>query len=257
VLAIDRQTDVVSQLGPRVHPVTVDVTHTNTLWSILRSVVADGTTMSETRQCRGLPLRLVVSNVGWLCCDRRGEAGPLGGNPIEDWNRAWNINVASHVTVYQATRSALRRSADDHPGSASFVLTASAAGLLTMVGAHVYAVTKAAAVSLAQQIAIADGDWLRVTVSCPQAVATAMAKDASPLAAAASAFDGTVEAADVVAAAYASLEARTFYSLPHEKVRRYLQQKHTDIDMWIVAMRKAHLRLDKAVSSSAGGQAKL
>jgi NAD(P)-dependent dehydrogenase (short-subunit alcohol dehydrogenase family) len=233
-------------MGPRVVAVKVDVTRSQELRSILASVVGDGPAMDETRRVRGMPLRLVVSNVGWLCCDRPGD-GPLGGNSTEEWHRAWDINVASHVTVYQATRDALKRSADAEAGSAGFVLTASAAGLLTMVGAHVYAVTKAAAVSLAQQIAIVDGDWLRVTVSCPQAVATAMAKDASPLAAAASAFDGTVEAADVVAAAYASLGDRTFFSFPHQKVRRYLGQKHADIDAWIVAMRRAQRGLSKAV----------
>ena len=66
------------------------------------------------------------------------------------WQTTWDVNVMSHVWTAQALVPAwLER------GSGRLLVTASAAGLLTMIGSAPYAVTKHAAVAFAE--------WLRAT----------------------------------------------------------------------------------------------
>ena len=60
-------------------------------------------------------------------------------------------------------------------GEGYLINTASAAGLLTQVSSLVYSVTKHAAVSLAEWLAIEYGDaGMRVSCICPQGVRTPM-----------------------------------------------------------------------------------
>ena len=84
------------------------------------------------------------------------------------WQTTWDVNVMSHVWTAQAlVPTWLER------GSGRLLVTASAAGLLTMIGSAPYAVTKHAAVAFAE--------WLRATYAhrgvvvqalCPQGVRT-------------------------------------------------------------------------------------
>ena len=69
-------------------------------------------------------------------------AGGLLSTSNEDWNNIWNINVMSHI---HAAKHALPMMLEQ--GSGYFMNTASAAGLLTQLGAAGYSVTKSAAVS--------------------------------------------------------------------------------------------------------------
>ena len=86
-----------------------------------------------------------------------GNAGisRLGGveRPDEEWNRVWDVNVMAHVI---ACRHLVPRWLDR--GSGHLLVTASAAGLLTGLGTASYAVTKHAAVALAEWVAITHGD---------------------------------------------------------------------------------------------------
>ena len=93
-----------------------------------------------------------------------------GGVEVPDaaWSRIWAVNVQSHVYVARAVLPGMLAR-----GEGYLVITASAAGLLTQLGSAPYAVTKHAAVALAEWLAISYGDQgIGVSCLCPQAVTT-------------------------------------------------------------------------------------
>ena len=96
--------------------------------------------------------------------------------PDDAWSRIWAINVQSHVYVARALLPRMLAR-----GEGYLVITASAAGLLTQLGSAPYAVTKHAAVALAEWLSITYGDQgLRVSCLCPQAVTHQPARDEPP-----------------------------------------------------------------------------
>ena len=97
--------------------------------------------------------------------------GTGGGVDVSDegWQNIWEINVMSHI---YAARAVLPKMIER--GEGYIASTSSAAGLLSQIGSAPYAVTKHAAVALAEWIAITHGnEGIRVSVLCPQAVRTA------------------------------------------------------------------------------------
>ena len=106
-----------------------------------------------------------------MYCSNAGTGAGSGPDTPEDvWQRAWEVNTLAHVRAARALLPGwLER------GRGTFVVTASAAGLLTMLGSAPYSVTKHAAVAFAEWLAITYGDaGLKVSVLAPQAVRTAM-----------------------------------------------------------------------------------
>ena len=101
-----------------------------------------------------------------LFCSNAGIA-PTGGVEVADaeWTRVWEVNVMAHVWASRAVLPGMLAR-----GSGYLLATASAAGLLSMIGAAPYAVTKHAAVSLAEWLAITYGDQ-GIKVSCPWEIA--------------------------------------------------------------------------------------
>jgi len=140
-------------------------------------------------------------------------------------------------------------------GEGRFVVTASAAGLLTQVGSLPYSVTKAAAVSVAEWLAITHHeDGMRVHLVCPQAVNTPFIGEAFQEGMAAikhaggvAGLDGVKEPADVAASLVAAMEAGKFLVLPHPSVERYMQNKARDYDKWLSGMRKLHATFGRAM----------
>ncbi|WP_319772124.1 SDR family NAD(P)-dependent oxidoreductase [Breoghania sp.] len=164
-----------------------------------------------------------------------GNAGIIlrGGfeTPDADWERIWKINVMAHV--WAARHLVPRMTAR---GGGHFLITASAAGLLSQVGSAPYAVTKHAAVAVAEWLGLTHGDaGIGVTLLCPQAVRTDMTAGRENGVAS---VNGMMEPADVAEAGIRAVEAGEFLVLPHPEVRTYMRRRADDTDRWIAGMRK-------------------
>ena len=182
----------------------------------------------ETVEAEHGPIDLFCSNAG---------IGVGGGAETSNdaWQRIWDINVMAHVW---AARHLVPRMIAR--GGGYLFSTASAAGLLSQIGSAPYAVTKHAAVALAEWLAITHGDQgIKVSVLCPQAVRTAMTAG-NPDGVAS--VDGMLEPEDVAEACLRTIEAETFLVLPHPQVLEYMRRKTNDYDRWIGGMRKLQRR---------------
>ncbi|GMR01817.1 MAG: SDR family oxidoreductase [Acidimicrobiia bacterium] len=154
--------------------------------------------------------------------------------PNVAWQRTWEVNVMAHV---YATRHALPGMLDR--GAGYILTTASAAGLLTNIGAAPYSVTKHAAVALAEWLAVTYGQrGITVSCLCPMFVDTPMLD----------AFGGhtaemqswvhelAISAEDVADAVAEGIVEERFLILPHPIVGQYFRRKATDYDRWIAGM---------------------
>jgi len=179
-----------------------------------------------------------------LFCSNAGIA--VGGGvevPDEDWERIWAVNVMAHV---YAARALVPRMAAR--GGGYLLQTASAAGLLTNLGAAPYSVTKHAAVGLAEWMAITYAEkGVKVSCLCPQGVRTPMllgGVDAGdPAGSAVLAAGGMIEPEDVAEAAVRGLADERFLILPHPEVAGYMQHLAADPDRWLRGMQKMWARL--------------
>ncbi len=115
--------------------------------------------------------------------------------------------------------------------------TVSAAGLLTSIGSAPYAVTKHAALALAEWISITYSDQgIKVSALCPQGVRTRMLENA----AGGESFllEGAVTPEHVADTVIQGLDAEQFLILPHPEVLEYLRRKTADYDRWLRGMRR-------------------
>jgi NAD(P)-dependent dehydrogenase (short-subunit alcohol dehydrogenase family) len=156
--------------------------------------------------------------------------------PDEVWMMDWNIHVMANVWLARAALPGMRAR-----GDGAFVITASAAGLLSSQPSASYAVSKHAAVAFAEKLAIDHGaDGVEVAVLCPQAVDTPLMQGRLAKGAA---LDGVLTAETVAQSALDGLLARRFLILPHPQVLDYMRRKTDDYDRWLAGMRKARARL--------------
>lgn len=167
-----------------------------------------------------------------LFCSNAGIA--IHGGPEVDnagWQKIWEINTMAHVW---AARHVVPRMIER--GGGYLLNTASAAGLLSQVGSAPYAVTKHAAVGLAEWLALTYGDQgIRVSVLCPQAVRTEMTRGLED---AVASIDGMLDPAPVAEACLQAIRDETFLVLPHAEVLDYMRNKTENYDRWIGGMRK-------------------
>jgi NAD(P)-dependent dehydrogenase (short-subunit alcohol dehydrogenase family) len=173
-----------------------------------------------------------------LFCANAGIAFPGSEqSPDSDWERMWRVNFLSHV---YAARHLIPRWRDR--GGGYFLATASAAGLLTNLGAVQYAVTKHAVVALAEWLSITyAGDGIKVSCLCPQGVATRMLDETGPLQ---EMLRSTALSPEAVAeAVIAGLGDERFLILPHPEVAEYLRNKAADPERWLVGMRRLHQKV--------------
>lgn len=188
-----------------------------------------------------------------IFCSNAGIATPGGlETSQQDWQRNWQINTLAHV--YFAQQLLPQMSAR---GSGAFIITASAAGLLTEMSSLSYSVAKHGAVAIADWLAITYGsgggsdggssgdpdggpDGVQVSVLCPQGVRTKMFPQDVAVAAG---QDGTLMPADVAEEVMQALADRRFLILPHPQVAKYLHNKTADPQRWHAGMRKLKDRL--------------
>lgn len=167
-----------------------------------------------------------------------GNAGisRMGGveRPNEEWNHVWDVNLMAHVI---ACRHLVPRWVER--GSGHLLVTASAAGLLTGLGTASYAVTKHAAVALAEWIAITHGDdGVRVSCLCPQGVRTPMTESDWLLGVAQVEALGLMEPDEVAVKTLEGLQQDHFLILPHPEVATYEQRRAGDRHRWLRGMRR-------------------
>ncbi|MFF0435979.1 SDR family oxidoreductase [Streptomyces sp. NPDC004327] len=165
-------------------------------------------------------------------CANAGLASPGDAFADEDvWAAAWDVNVMAHV---RAARALLPDWLER--GSGRFVSTVSAAGLLTMVGAAPYSVSKHGAYAFAEWLSLTYRHrGLKVHAICPQGVRTDM------LTAAGSAGElvlaPTAIAPEAVAdALFDAIAADRFLVLPHPEVADYYRARATDPERWLGSM---------------------
>lgn len=181
----------------------------------------------------------VLGDIDLWCGNAGVETGGALFADDEQWALAHDVNVLAHV---RAARRLVPGWIDR--GRGHFVVTASAAGLLTMLGSAAYSVTKHGAVAFAE--------WLSATYRhrgvvvqaiCPQGVRTAMLEAAGPLRDLLS-HDAALEPAQVADALWAALAGGEFLVLPHPEVADYYRGRVADTDRWLVGMNRLQQALD-------------
>jgi NAD(P)-dependent dehydrogenase (short-subunit alcohol dehydrogenase family) len=200
------------------------------------SVEADVTALIDAARLSFDRIDLFCANAGILWSSRPDDpAAAIGPDaPDEDWERMWRVNVFSHI---YAARALVPFMLDQ--GGGYIVVTASAAGLLTMLGNAPYSVTKHAAVAFAEWLAITYGDrGLRVSCLCPQFVRTEMLNAALAYGEQGLAPLGVLEPDDVAEAVVEGVREERFLILTHPEVADYVQRKAGDYDRWLAGMRR-------------------
>ncbi|WLW56235.1 SDR family oxidoreductase [Streptomyces sp. YU58] len=193
--------------------------------------------VGEAQEALGGTVDVYCANAGV------GFAGGDAGGPLDEvvWATSWDVNVMAHVRAAHALLPGwLER------GSGRFVSTVSAAGLLTMIGAAPYSVTKHGAYAFAEYLSLTYRHrGLKVHAICPQGVRTDM------LAATGSAGDlvlkpTAVEPEDVAEALFRGIEEDRFLILPHPEVAGYYQARAADPDHWLAGMNHIQRKWEEA-----------
>ena len=185
------------------------------------------------------PIGLFVSNAGFVTA-----AG------LEDSNdaiqRMWEVHCMAHIYAARAVLPSMIAQ-----GEGYLLNTASAAGLLTQIGSMAYSITKAAAISLGEWLAVTHHhQGIRISVLCPQAVATNIVRNSPDfdegvsegisggLEGGVASGDGVLSADDVAQACLDAIRNERFLVLPHPEVATYVQRKAIDRDRWLAGMRR-------------------
>jgi NAD(P)-dependent dehydrogenase (short-subunit alcohol dehydrogenase family) len=178
-----------------------------------------------------------------LFCSNAGIFVDGGVNaPDAAWKRILDVNIMAHIYAARAVLTGMLARGDGY-----LLQTVSAAGLLTSIGSAPYAVTKHAALALAEWIAITHGDdGIKVSIICPQGVRTNMLmNDPGNFL-----IEGSVSADEVAEAAIRGIAEERFLILPHPEVAEYFRRKAQDYDRWLRGMR----RLQRQVCGGGSGR---
>jgi NAD(P)-dependent dehydrogenase (short-subunit alcohol dehydrogenase family) len=184
-----------------------------------------------------------LGEIDVYCSNAGTVAGAGPETPDELWQRAWAVNTMAHVRAARVLLPGwLAR------GAGTFVVTASAAGLLTMLGAAPYSVTKHAAVGFAEWLAATYAHrGLTVHCICPQGVRTQMLAN-SGRAGEVVLADAAIEPERVADALAAAMAEGSFLVLPHPEVHGYYVNRATDTDRWLRGMSRLQRRIEEAAN---------
>jgi len=166
-----------------------------------------------------------------LFCSNAGVFIPGGIDaPDADWLKMRDIHMLAHVYAARAVLPGMLAR-----GEGYLLQTVSAAGLLTSLESVIYAVTKHAALGLAEWLAMTYGDaGIKVSALCPQGVRTDMLmQDPNNFL-----VEGSVSVEQVADSVIEGLAAERFLILPHPEVAEYFKRKATDHDRWLRGMRR-------------------
>ncbi|WP_208353914.1 SDR family NAD(P)-dependent oxidoreductase [Pseudaestuariivita rosea] len=173
------------------------------------------------------PVDIYVSNAGIAMAD--GPTFTATGAPNDAWQLSWQVNVMSsvygarHVVPGMISR-----------GGGSFMIVASAAGLLNQLGAAPYSCTKHAAVSFAESLSIAHAhEGLQVLCICPQGVQTDLIRGAE---ASLRAAGDIIDPDDVAQAVMNAMEDGRMFVFSHPETTAHFQARAADPDAWVKRM---------------------
>lgn len=180
------------------------------------------------------PVDIYVANAGVI--------GKPGLGTESDWDVILDVNLRAHIRAARLLVPQWQAL-----GAGYFVSVASAAGLLTQLGAAGYAVSKHAAVGFAEWLAITYGDdGIGVSCVCPLGVETPLLQtirgmDDPDVKLGASSIEqsaGVISAADVATVTVDAIQADRFMVLPHAELLEMYRHKGGDYDRWVSGMRR-------------------
>ena len=229
VVVVDRDADNADRVAQSIGGTAVglDVTDEDGIVDLVNQTVKDYGTLD-----------IFVSNAGYVT-----QGGLEAEN--EEIQRMWEVHVMSHVYAARASVPVMVAN-----GGGYLLNTASAAGLLTQLGSLQYSITKAAAVSLGEFLAITYGErGIKVSVLCPQAVETNILAnspdrlDQDTGTPGSAAGDGVLTAEQLADTVIDCMSEERFLVLPHPEVQTYRERKANDVDRWINGMQRFQSQL--------------
>lgn len=192
--------------------------------------------VSDEENCKAIVTE-ILDETGRIdfVASNAGIGGGEGSLEVENevWQKVYEVNVLSHIFLARAVIPKMIEN-----GFGGFMITASAAGLLTHPLSAPYTATKHAAVALAESLAIEyGGKGIYVSCLCPQGVRTRLIENPEygnnrfllPDSITAE------ECADVVVK---TLDAENFLILPHAEVGEFIIKKAENRDRWLHSLRK-------------------
>ena len=224
VVIADRDTAnaerVAADIGARATAATLDVADEAATRALVEQVEVE----------RG-PIDLFVANAGY------GNAGGIEFSN-DDFQRMWEVHVMARICRPGGV------AIHDLPWRGLLLTTASAAGLLTQMDSVIYALTKHAAVALAEWLAINHyHQGIRVSTICPQAVRTNIMGNRPSNSSRQASSDGVLEPAQLADTVIEALRAERLWVLPHPEVATYAQRRAEDVDRWLGGMRRFQDRI--------------
>ena len=174
------------------------------------------------------------SHIDLFCCNAGIARDDDAFASVEHWDKVIKTNILQHTNI---VRNCMKNMLLRKKGW--FLITASAAGLLSQVGSATYSTTKHATIGFAEWLAITYGDKnIGVSVLCPQGVITPMTENMKNGGVAG--IDGMLEASDVAKYTLDQMALGKFLITPHAIVNKYIKIKAADPEKWIIGMRKLY-----------------